>query len=182
MIATSDEIDTNSESADHSALTDLRGPVTRQFITGGRSTFTLAVPASFSRAASGDIKPHYTFQVVEKSYANSRYPLLFASVLTNAATSDDGRTWRYLAMVDRRNGNLLTTKSSPAAVQQSWNFRLLQRVLTRVWKDEQSAIAAAGFVLLHDGRCSRCQAKLTTPQSVLLGMGPVCWKNASEGR
>ena len=30
----------------------------------------------------------------------------------------------------------------------------------------------------HEGSCSRCNRKLTTPQSIERGLGPTCWERA----
>ena len=35
--------------------------------------------------------------------------------------------------------------------------------------------------IFHDGKCSACGRALTTPESVVRGLGPICWEKAQRG-
>ena len=67
----------------------------------------------------------------------------------------------------------LTAKSRVKA--DAFSFRLLNRVLARIWDDGLGAVEAAGYKVHHEGKCGRCGRKLTTPESCLRGIGPECW-------
>jgi hypothetical protein len=56
----------------------------------------------------------------------------------------------------------------------AWPVRLLRRSMARVWEGKGGEVEKAGFRIMHDGHCSVCGRKLTTPESLDSGIGPVC--------
>ncbi len=83
--------------------------------------------------------------------------------------------WRYLGKLDDFAGQVRATAKSCRA-QDSFELRLLNRVLARVWGDDHAAFESHGYKLVHEGRCGRCGRTLTVPESVTEGIGPECRK------
>lgn len=143
--------------------------VTKQFVTAGDATFTIEVPASL-QAAPHNYAAHYTYRV-QRVEATERWPAAwFAKVLTGP---DNEADFTYLGKLDDFTGQTRTTAKS-ARWADTKQLKLLNRVLARVWGDDHAAYEAAGFRTHHEGRCGRCNRKLTTPESVERGIGPEC--------
>jgi len=137
----------------------------QNFTVGGdwkrqNATFTLVSVATGVR---------FTYKVVAPAeQKEGKDPVLFVKVLTGANNEAD---YSYLGMIVKRgNGcEFITTKA------------------TRFSDDAKSLIAfrwafpriAAGLLpdsleFWHEGRCCRCGRKLTTPESIESGIGPIC--------
>jgi len=62
----------------------------------------------------------------------------------------------------------------------SWdtNWSAWQKMATMLWslseRGEESKWHDRGYRLLWEGRCVRCNRKLTVPESIRSGIGPVC--------
>jgi hypothetical protein len=147
-----------------------KGQVTKQFVTAGKATFTLELPESFREKT--EAKPHYTFRV-NRSPASLRYPeAYFVKML---AGPDNENSYVYVGMLRPDTGKVdLTAKSKLG--EQSLPYRLLGRVLARLWSNETHVLEQHGFKLHHEGQCGRCGRLLTTPESVERGIGPECIK------
>ncbi len=144
--------------------------IDKTFVLAGDATFTLELPATY--AETHQLKPHYTFNVNMKE-ADGKFPdTWFVKLLTGPDNKSD---YSYVGMVEPFNGNVRLTRASKLTAD-SLVYKLLLRTLSRVWKDEQSALAEHGFKLHHEGRCGRCGKPLTTPLSVERGIGPDCWE------
>lgn len=139
--------------------------ITKDFVLAGKAVFTLKCPAGF-----GEGKPHYTYRVKHKE-ADGTFPeAWFVSLLTGP---DNTRDYTYIGMLLPHSGQVQPTKKSKYTLE-SMPVKLINRVLYRVWADQQQAILDAGFDLHHEGRCACCGRALTTPESILTGIGPVC--------
>jgi hypothetical protein len=137
--------------------------ITKDFVLAGNATFTVETPAD----------GHRTY-LVEKSPANDRFPeTYFVKTLTG---SDNTSDYTYMGILDEKSGQVRLTKASFNAFNKSYRLRLVNKVLARVWADDTAPIVAAGFDVHHDGCCGRCGRKLTTPESVVTGIGPECAK------
>jgi hypothetical protein len=77
------------------------------------------------------------------------------------------------AFVPDRAAVVLTAKS--AYKFDAIPYRIVSRVLAAIFSGKADAIEAAGWQVMHDGRCSRCRRLLTTPESLLRGMGSDCF-------
>lgn len=120
------------------------------FLLGGKATFTLE---------SKKTGKHYTFKAV----TSDNKKLIWISILTN------GDEYIYLGTVFTTSPNWIykiTAKSNPENKLHSildWFFKLLN-----------SNHLHPNLIFRHAGRCSRCSRKLTTPESLDAGMGPIC--------
>lgn len=137
-----------------------------EFVTAGNATFTVRQPAS----APGN--PHYTFRVRKKE-ANPPYPeAYFVSLLTGP---DNDSAYTYLGVLNPQTGEVRLTKKS-AYAEDSYPVRLLRRVLACLLAGKGLAITAAGYDVMHEGKCGRCGRTLTVPESLDNGIGPECIK------
>lgn len=137
--------------------------MSKTFILAGDAFFTVECPP-------GCTHPHLTYRVVRVE-ANGRYPEAFFARLL--AGPDNTSDYSYLGKLDPYTGQVTPTAKSqvdPRAV----SFRLLNRVLARIWADDHEAYERSGYRVHHAGRCCRCGRLLTRPDSIELGIGPEC--------
>lgn len=141
-----------------------------RFFRGGNATFTIEVDAAFAKAHG--YQPHYTFNVVVWPAAENDYnrDLFNVLVLTGPSNEED---YTYLGQLHPQTGNVRLTKASRFN-DKTKCVKALRRVLARLFKGELDVVEAAGWRIIHSGRCCRCNRVLTTPRSVELGIGPVC--------
>ena len=140
----------------------------RSFFTAGRAVFTIEFPESFARANGLDT--HYTYRI----RAPRSGSVLWIDLLTGP---DNVGSYTYIATLYPTTGDVRNRKDS--AADNSMPVRLVRRVIRRVWDSQQTAIADAGFVLRHAGKCCRCGRRLTHPESLESGWGPECAKLAA---
>ncbi len=96
-------------------------------------------------------------------------PPHFVSVLTGP---DNDAGYSYLGTIFERKVYAHGKKSriatdAPSAVAFAW-----------VWKHLSVGEMHLELAVYHEGRCGRCGRRLTTPESIETGLGPVC---ASKG-
>lgn len=148
--------------------------LTREFMLAGRAVFTVEVPASFRTdkdyPEQATCHPHYTFKIKNVPPAGEHRRCFMAFLLA------DGDKYFYMGIVKPYNGEVIRTPKSRYG-EESWPWKILTRVLIRVWRNEQIVIEDKGFVLKPSGQCARCGRELTHPRSLISGLGPEC-----EGR
>lgn len=143
------------------------------FLTGGNAYFTVVNPASGSR---------YTFRVrqapTEPSTGNGQLRPqspgqvpFFVSVLTGP---DNEHMYSYLGTL-WPNGRFVYGKKSHIG-QEAPSFKCFAW-LTNALSSENADQKLDRIEFWHEGRCGRCGRKLTVPESIESGIGPVC-----EGR
>ena len=125
----------------------------REFITGGNSTFTVLNEKSAVR---------YTFKV-KKSPDDK---VFFVSLLNGA---DNTSNYVYIGVIKDEVFKL--TKKS-ALVSDSTPVRAFKWLWNNLKKDNEFPEC---FHFYHEGRCAKCGRKLTTPESIERGFGPVCY-------
>ena len=134
----------------------------KQFIFGGKSTFTL------SNKEKGT---HYTYKVTCKKQPGR--VVYFVSVLSGPDNTSD---YSYIGYCTSSEAVQIWTKkdarqytdNAPSVKAFNW---LLNRVAYCVAENKPFP-AFAGFY--HMGSCCKCNRPLTDPLSVTLGIGPVC--------
>jgi Family of unknown function (DUF6011) len=142
--------------------------VTPTFVLAGRAIFTIEVPAE--TVAKTGCKPWYTYQV-DHVPANGQWrETWFVSLLSGP---DNRADYQYVGKLDSFTGQTTPTAKS-AFKADSFPVRLLNRVMARVWPGDFAAFEQFGYRIRHEGKCGRCGRRLTTPESVELGIGPDC--------
>lgn len=126
------------------------------FVLGGNATFTLVSKQTGDR---------YTFRV---RAAKDKRGMYFASTLIG---SDNETDYAYLGYISDRHGLALQAgkKGKPDDVR----FRALAWLLRALAADHMPSTVE----FWHEGRCARCNRKLTDPESIATGYGPECRKH-----
>jgi Family of unknown function (DUF6011) len=141
---------------------DMRGQLTsalavKQFALAGKSTLTLVsrkTGTRFTYRISGAIDPSSD--------------VFFVSLLNGP---DNEQDYKYLGRIARdvfwhgrktpRPGDI--SRDAPSAKAFAWS-----------WKAIVQGILPESLEIWHEGRCGRCNRKLTVPSSVESGFGPEC--------
>lgn len=140
----------------------------KEFFVGGRAVFTLEVPENF--AESNKTKKHYTYRIRLKE-KNDRHPdTYFVDLLSGP---DNQSSYMYLGILNPKTGQFALTAKSKAG-NDCWSVRFFRRAMAAVFDGHPEAITDAGFDLHHEGRCGKCGRRLTVPESIKTGLGPIC--------
>lgn len=142
--------------------------VSKEFILAGQATFTIEIPPQH-QAVCGD-KTHYTFRVDYVEASDRWAEAWFVKMLAGPNNEED---YVYVGKLNDHTGQVNATAKSTIR-SDSAAYKLLNRTLARIWCDDHNAYEQHGFQVHHEGKCGRCGRKLTTPESVKTGIGPVC--------
>lgn len=128
-----------------------------RFMFGGNATFTLRSEKTGTR---------YTYKIRQKEDAGP----FFVSVLAGQNNQTD---FDYIGFVPASARGQITagSKGKPAAP----SFKAIAWVLAQL---DQTARIPEQLSIFHEGRCCACGRKLTTPESILSGIGPECAKKS----
>lgn len=133
---------------------DFRG----QLAPGTRKQYALAGRAIITMVGK---TARFTYRIKQASKDDKPIALWFVSLLTGPDNSAD---YKYIGVI-REDGRFgLTGKSklksdAPGVQAMIWISRNWESFAMDVW---------------HEGVCGRCGRKLTVPESIALGIGPVC--------
>ncbi len=129
----------------------------KDFILAGNATFTLVGRST-----------RFTYRIQRADPREGQpQPPYFVSLLTGSNNETD---YSYIGLLVpgantvRRTSKSRVTLDSPAMKAINWALPIL-------FAGRQLPAPAAAF---HEGTCGRCGRKLTTPESVALGIGPDC--------
>lgn len=131
----------------------------RNYLEGGCGVVTLHSPTGVYRTYSFR-KPHDAIFADDDFYRHT----LFVYAKTSSGT------WMYVGMYNRNCFRL--TEAS----RYGTNHPIVKgaRYLVRMMNSD---VAASGpMILYHEGVCSVCGRRLTSPKSIMLGVGPTCRK------
>ena len=130
--------------------------ISKDFLLAGNATFTVSNPEG----------KHYTYKVQKaKTQLYPDRPAFFIKALTGA---DNENSYTYLGMV-KETGVRLTRASKYHA--DSTIYRVAHWAVKHIIN---GVPVPTGYKIDHAGTCGRCGRKLTTPESIALGLGPVC--------
>jgi hypothetical protein len=141
--------------------------ITLEFLKAGKAVFTV----------DNGKGTHYTYKVTRKE--DKDRVLYFVNLLTGP---DNTSNYTYMGMLvddylwNKANphtpervyckmtrASKFNTDSTPVKVL-NWALDVIQDV----------KVLPKGYSIQHDGRCARCSRVLTDPDSIRLGLGPVC--------
>lgn len=130
------------------------------FLVGGDAV------ATFESCKTG---ARFTYQIRLAAPRNGdmREPPHFVSVLTGPNNEHD---YEYLGTIFDRRTYVYGKRSrvaadAPSAVAFDW-----------AWGHLSAGRMPSNMTIWHEGRCGRCGRRLTTPESVASGFGPVCMR------
>ena len=138
--------------------------INKEFVLAGKAIFTLEVFHEW--AAENNSKKHYTYKTVLKN------DVYFVNLLSGPDNCND---YSYIGMLNKESGKVVLTRASKIT-EECMSYRLLNRLLANIWAGTEQKILDAGFDVHHEGRCGKCNRRLTTPESCRLGIGPECRK------
>jgi hypothetical protein len=124
-----------------------------QFVTGGKATFTLVSKSSGQR---------FTFRVKSADRYDPKSPL-YAMVLTGP---DNTLSYTYLGSMFANSRAKLSKTKRTREMGESQSFKVLSWFLQN--------IGSQNVEFWHEGKCGCCGRKLTVPESIETGIGPVC--------
>lgn len=138
----------------------------KKFFTAGRAVFTIEVPKDFVETYKTN--PHYTYRIRTKEEKGQTK--WFVDLLSGP---DNVNSYTYMGRMNPETGNVVLTKKSKIT-EDAWSYRILRRCLARIFEGKPNKIAKAGFDVKHEGMCGKCGRRLTVPQSIDTGLGPIC--------
>lgn len=130
------------------------------FMLAGNATVTL-----HSRKSD----KHYTYKVRKDSRKGPGSPW-FVNILTGPNNESD---FHYMGIIPDGEKKEIVWTNKSWVKSNSPSFMGFRYVFERLMK----GIMPQDVAIYHDGRCGRCGRTLTTPESVLRGIGPECAKH-----
>lgn len=137
------------------------------FLLGGNAVFTIECSRDFVEDHP-DCRSHYTFKIVHKEAKNGWPESDMVFLLTGPDNQSD---YTYAGKLD---GIRLKITQKSCVGEHSWPKLILERVLVCALTNQLDKIEAAGWRLMHEGRCCVCGRRLTRPDSIEAGIGPEC--------
>jgi hypothetical protein len=130
----------------------------QQFMVAGHATFTLV---------SVSTKGRYTYKIDAVPDSENRY---FVSVLSG---SDNESDYMYIGMMfdNDDRGFHFSPKKNMEHNGSTAAFKWFAMGLHTIEGDELPEVVE----FWHEGKCAMCGKKLTTPESIERGFGPVCY-------
>lgn len=133
----------------------------RNYIAGGFGTFTILNKSTGNR---------FTYRISMPEDANKKVdPPRFVKVL---AGPDNNMDYKYLGVLKLKPHGLYLHLSPKSKISShAPSFKSLTWLLEMLNRNRE---LPPNFEFYHEGRCCRCGRKLTTPESIKDGIGPVC--------
>ena len=126
-----------------------------RFLFGGKATLTLKSLKTGS---------HYTYKI----RSNKEKTVFFVSLLNGPNNESD---YMYMGTIFDKKNFKLTTKSklsNEAISYKAFKYYFTNLINKQLEKIEENIAA------YHNGHCCACGRTLTTPESITLGIGPIC--------
>ena len=101
----------------------------------------------------------FKIKIADKDQENSPF---FVSVLNG---SDNYHNYKYIGLVDSRTTKFKATRTSNP---ESQSFKVFNWFMNNIESLPEKV------KVYHSNKCLRCGRRLTTPESILTGMGSVC--------
>jgi Family of unknown function (DUF6011) len=137
------------------------------FICGSNATYTVVSERTGVR---------YTFKTREpQEQRNPNTPVLFISLLTG---SDNESSYTYIGFLSYNRAN--AEYKFNAKRTNSQELTVPQRAFQYVYDHVARQRMPVGVQFWHEGRCCRCNRKLTVPSSIESGIGPECARNVER--
>ena len=145
----------------------------QDFIVAGKAIFTVVNSATGAR---------FTFKVKQAKDRQTGEPttLWFVSVLAGSQNDSDYAYLGILTMKEWRINGRGMTQPSRIQYQRTAKSRIGPDALSQqafAWLARQVFLTERlpeAVEFWHEGRCGRCARRLTVPESILSGLGPVC--------
>lgn len=133
----------------------LLGDDIKNFVFGGKAIFTVVNTVT---------NKWFTFKVRQPK---GNKEVSFVSVLTG---SDNGTSYSFLGTYFSKSDSYKYSKKSSIG-SSAQSAKVISWFFSKFINCEEKYPTIQVF---HDGKCGSCGRKLTTPQSVKSGLGPIC--------
>jgi hypothetical protein len=133
----------------------------RTFVRAGNSIFTLHNPRTGGR---------YTYKVVRPG----NKPVLYVNLL---ARPDNHKDFVRLGIIFEEPDFQLGRPAHRFVVPSRWKISTRAtsaRAFAWVWSNLRRGKPIFPAEFFHEGRCGKCGRRLTVPESIQSGLGPVC--------
>ena len=128
----------------------------KQFMLGGNATITIVSAKTGTR---------FTYKI----QANDAGDVHFISLLNGP---DNEKDYRYLGRLDAQ-GRLWIGRKVPKPYDISPDAKGAL-AFAYAWGRVSAGLMRDSLEIWHEGRCGRCNRKLTVPSSIASGFGPEC--------
>ena len=133
------------------------------------ATYTLAGNATVT-LQSGNTGVHFTYKVKRSKTHDCLY---FVYLLSGPDNEDD---YQYIGCYYSDTQYFHSVKTWKDKQRMSWppSLRAISYFFDNLYN------IPGNLHVFHEGRCGRCGRKLTTPESILRGLGPECYRRNSQ--
>lgn len=128
----------------------------KMFFYAGKSIITLRNLESGNR---------YTYKITAPKDQDPKKPIFFVKVMTG---SDNENSYTFLGTIF----DFVNYKHSQKSSLKADDVRA--RVIAGFLKFVNNNVLPKSVEAWHEGRCGKCGKKLTVPESVYSGLGPIC--------
>ena len=142
-------------------MNELKSDAIVDYTLAGNATVTLQ---------SGNTGVHFTYKV--KQSKNQEH-LYFIHLLSGPDNEDD---YQYIGCYYSDTCYFHPAKAWKDKTQMAWPASL--RAISFFFDNLYNI--PTNLHVYHEGRCGRCGRKLTTPESILRGLGPECYRRNSQ--
>ena len=138
----------------------------KAYALAGRATLTVVSKATGAR---------FTYKIEKgKPKKDQRAAPWFVSVLTGPSNTEDytllGMIFEEMTEALRFPRHQRISENAPSARAFRWAWSQLQNPSDQIHPSLE---------VWHEGRCGRCRRPLTTPESLITGIGPICAEKAA---
>ena len=124
----------------------------RRFMLAGNATLTVQNPKTGNR---------YTYKICQITNEDGEKSPWFVKVLTG---EDNTSSYTYIGFI--RDGKFVCGRKSRISAEAP-----SVRAFAWLWRNADDPSPAEVY---HEGKCGKCGRKLTVPESIKTGFGPVC--------
>lgn len=138
-------------------MTEIQKDAVSSYVLAGNSTVTLQ---------SGHTGAHFTYKIKR---AKTNDNLYFVNLLSGPNNEQD---YQYIGCYYADNQYFHPAEPWKNRVKMAWpkSLRAIDFLFKKLYNVPNN------LHVYHEGRCGRCGRKLTTPESILRGLGPECMK------
>jgi hypothetical protein len=131
------------------------GDQIRRYVTAGKAIFTLFNPSTGRR---------FTYRATAMKSGKGH----FISLLSGP---DNTSSYQYMGCLWADTKRFTLTRKS-RITKDALSYKAFAWLVKKVFEDGYDLPAPAE--IWHEGRCGRCGRRLTVPESIATGIGPVC--------
>lgn len=144
---------------------ELRQEDIKPFVLGGNATVTLQ---------SGNTGNYFTYKIIR---CKNDERLYFVKLLI-ASDNEDDKSYRYIGAyyMDSGHFHITSDQYNKPELYRAPSVRAITYFFKHINKIPEN------LHVYHEGYCGVCGKKLTTPESIERGIGPLCYKRTMQNK